>query len=382
MTSHLLIVNNFRNHSHSEIRGFARGINVISGANGAGKTSILEALSVAALTKSFTSSPDLSLIRTGEESYSIASEFISDLGVGLHIRVEYQLGPPAKKTIHLNNDRLRSSSDLVGRIPIVALTPDDKVITSGSPEERRRFLNLVLSQASRKYLQDEIEYRKALRQRNSLLTSAAKNNMPLSIAREQLAPWTQMLVKFGVPIMERRAQFIKEFRPFLLDAYRKLSHGREEPSFRYAPLGNEEWRGDPDFPAMLKERFATREAEELRRGTTLVGAHRDEMLIFIDPLREAKLFASQGQHKTLLVSMKLAEFNYLREASRETPILLLDDVFSELDNERAKQLLTLIASGEFGQAFITSTTRESFDGMIDFSGDENKLFVVDSGRIQ
>jgi DNA replication and repair protein RecF len=375
-------INSFRNHQGSILPHFARGINVISGANGAGKTSILEALSVAALTKSFTSSPDLSLIRTGEESYSIAAEFISDLKVGLHVTVEYQFGPPAKKTIHLNNDRLRSSADLVGRIPIVALTPDDKVITSGSPEERRRFLNLVLSQASRKYLQDEIEYRKALRQRNSLLSSAAKNNMPISIAREQLAPWTQMLVKFGMPIMQRRAQFIEEFRPFLLDAYRKLSQGREEPTFRYAPLGNEDWTGDMDFSTMLKDRFAAREGEELRRGTTLVGAHRDEMLIFIDPLRQAKLFASQGQHKTLLVSMKLAEFNYLKEASRETPILLLDDVFSELDTERAKQLLRLIASGEFGQAFITSTTRESFDGMIDFSGDENKLFVVDSGRIQ
>jgi DNA replication and repair protein RecF len=377
-----LTLTNFRNHRLTTIGGFASGINVIAGPNGAGKTSILEALSVAALSKSFTGVPDASLVTTGGSSYSVHCGFESSLRVGLHVIVDYTLGPPAKKIIYLNNDKLRSSSQLVGDIPIVALTPDDKVITSGSPDERRRFLNLVLSQSSKKYLEDEIEYRKALRQRNSLLSDAVKRGVSFVALKDKLTPWTEMLIKFAVPIMKRRAEFIHEFRPFLLESYRKLSEGKEEPSFRYAPMNNSEWDGNTDFDTMLRSRFKEREAEEYRRGNTLVGPHRDDMLIMIDPERTARDYASQGQHKTLLVSLKLAEFFYLREATRETPILLLDDVFSELDATRAKTLLALIASGEFGQTFISSTTRESFTGMIDFSGDKNMMFVVDSGIVQ
>lgn len=381
MLARTLTLTNFRNHLSTTISGFASGVNIIAGPNGAGKTTILEALSVAALSKSFTGSADSSLMRTTGTSYNVKSGFESSLGVGLHVSIEYVLGPPAKKTIHLNNDRLRSSSQLVGNIPIVALTPDDKVITGGSPDERRRFLNLVLSQSSKKYLEDEIEYRKALRQRNSLLTDAVKRGISFANVKEILAPWTEMLIKFAAPIMSRRAEFIEEFRPFLLTSYKKLSEGREEPSFRYAPMNNADWDGDKNFEAMLRKRFTEREAEEYRRGSTLVGPHRDDMFIMIDPERTARDYASQGQHKSLLVSMKLAEFDYLREATRETPILLLDDVFSELDAMRAKRLLELIASGEFGQTFISSTTRESFDGMIEFSGDKNKMFIVESGRV-
>lgn len=381
MLARTLTLTNFRNHLSTTISGFASGVNVIAGPNGAGKTTILEALSVAALSKSFTGSADSSLVRTGGISYSVKSGFESSLGVGLHVSIDYVLGPPAKKTIHLNNDRLRSSSQLIGNIPIVALTPDDKVITGGSPDERRRFLNLVLSQSSKKYLEDEIEYRKAVRQRNSLLTDAVKRGTSFANVKDILAPWTEMLIKFAVPIMSRRAEFIDEFRPFLLASYRKLSEGREEPSFRYAPMNDADCDGNMNFEALLRKRFIEREVEEYRRGSTLVGPHRDDMLIMIDPERTARDYASQGQHKSLLVSMKLAEFDYLREATRETPILLLDDVFSEFDATRAKRLLELIASGEFGQTFISSTTRESFDGMIDFLGDKNKMFVVESGRV-
>src|SRR5205807_8007443 len=124
-----------------------------------------------------------------------------------------------------------------------------------------------------------------------------------------------------------------------------------------------------------------REIEELKRGMTLIGAHRDELVIMISPEREAKKFASQGQHKSLLVAMKLAEFNYLREAASETPILLLDDVFSELDALRSKRLLELVSSGRFGQTIITSTTRENFDAMIDTGSEKNKIFIAEDGKI-
>ncbi len=382
MRAHSLDLTNFRNHSRTHIEGFATGINVISGQNGAGKTSILEALSVAALTKSFTDASDNTLVQTGAERFSIDAAFTSDLGVTLHCQTDYSLGPPVKKSIFVNNDRLRRSSDLIGRVPIVALTPDDKVITSGSPEERRRFLSLVLSQSSSLYLEDEIEFRKALRHRNSLLGKFRDGGTSVVNARPQLAPWTEVVIERSSRIMSRRAAFVKEFSPFLLNSYLLVTEGRETPSLQYAPMSFE-------YPAesahqmriFLEAEYLRRESEELKRGMTLIGAHRDELIIMIAPEREAKRYASQGQHKSLLVAMKLAEFNFLRDATHETPILLLDDVFSELDAARSKRLLQLIASGRFGQTFISSTTRENFDAMIDLSANQHRLFVVDGGKI-
>ncbi len=383
MRAHSLTIKKFRNHSESRISDFANGINVISGHNGAGKTSILEALSVAALTKSFTDAPDNTLVQTGADNFSVDATFISDLGVSLRCQTDFNIGPPAKKSIFINNDRLRRASDLIGRIPIVTLTPDDKVITSGSPEERRRFLSLVLSQASRLYLEDEIEFRKALRHRNSLLGDLKDRHVNIDNARSQLAPWTDVIIERSARIMSRRAAFVKEFSPFLLESYQLVSDGRESPSLRYAPMGFEHpAESSQQMRSFLEDECMRRESEELKRGMTLIGAHRDELIFMIAREREAKKFASQGQHKSLLVAMKLAEFNYLREATNETPILLLDDVFSELDAARSKRLLELISSGRFGQTFISSTTRENFDAMINFSSNEHRLFIVESGAVE
>lgn len=382
MRAQNLTISNFRNHSTTSISGFASGINVISGPNGAGKTSILEAISAAALTKSFTDAADNTLVRTGADNYTIDTEFISDLRVGLHCQVEYCPGPPVKKTIFVNNDRLRRSSDLIGQVPIVALTPDDKVITGGSPEERRKFLSLVLSQASRLYLEDEIEFRKALRQRNSLLGNFREQHTPLTKASTQIAPWTEVIIERSARIMSRRAAFVAEFSPFLLESYKLVSDASESPSLQYAPMGfAKDLKTTAEMRSFLEEEYARRESEELKRGMSLIGAHRDELIIMISPEREAKRFASQGQHKSLLVAMKLAEFNYLQDATNETPILLLDDVFSELDAGRSKRLLQLIASGGFGQTFISSTTRENFDAMIDLSTNKHSLFVVENGVV-
>ncbi|HYM19896.1 MAG TPA: DNA replication and repair protein RecF [Candidatus Kapabacteria bacterium] len=375
-------IRSFRNHSRSQLRELGSRFNVISGSNGAGKTSIIEALSVAALTKSFTDAPDAVLVQTGANTYSIDARFLSDNNVPLNVSVEYALGPPAKKNITVNNDKLRRSSDLVGRIPIVALTPDDKIITSGSPDERRRFLSIVLSQASRLYLEDELELRKALKHRNSLLLDMKQRGASLVSARASLAPWTEVVIERSARIMARRAAFVEEFRPFLEARYAELSGGNEHPSLWYCPIGQEEPYVPNAFREMLERAFERREAEELRRGTTLVGSHRDELMILIDDKREARRFASQGQHKTLLVSMKLAEYHYLRDATGETPILLLDDVFSELDANRAARLLELLSSSEYGQTFITSTTRESFAGLFAEARADDAMFIIENGTAE
>ncbi|MBS1903733.1 MAG: DNA replication and repair protein RecF [Bacteroidetes bacterium] len=376
-----LHITSFRNHRDTLLEAFGAKFNIINGPNGAGKTSVIESLSVAALTKSFTNAADAVLVQTGASMYSIDARFTSDNGVPLGVQVEYTAGPPARKTILVNSDKLRRSSDLIGRIPVVALTPDDKIITSGSPDDRRRFLSLVLSQASSLYLEDEIELKKAVKHRNSLLFEFKQRNTPASVARPQLAPWTEVVTERSARVMARRAAFVEEFRPFLEARYAELSGGNEKPSLWYCPLGIEEPYELGGFRPLLEREFDRRESEELRRGTTLVGAHRDELMMLIDDKREARKFASQGQHKTLLVSMKLAEYQYLRDATGETPILLLDDVFSELDANRAARLLELISSPQYGQTFITSTTRESFDTLLASGDHANRLIRIGEGQI-
>ncbi|MFI5200960.1 MAG: DNA replication/repair protein RecF [Candidatus Kapaibacterium sp.] len=389
MRAESIHLRNFRNHAETFVRELAPKINVLVGPNGAGKTSVLEALSVTTLTKSFTTYSDAVLVRRGEQKLEVDSHFVSDLGVPHKVSIAIEAGPPLRKSIVANSERIRSSADLVGLAPVVVLTPDEKVITGGSPNERRRFLNMVLSQASRAYLEDELEYRRALKQRNAILVSSRKDRRPLDYVQPLLAPWTELLLKNGARIMRRRARFTEEFRPRLLAAYAMLSQSREEPSLAYLPMGLElspppkEGGGGGwlDFNELLAREAARVEAEEVRRGATLFGPHRDELMLFINPGQEARLYASQGQHKTLLVAMKLAEFEYLREASQETPMLLLDDVFSELDEQRANELLELAASGNLGQTFITSTDAARFESIL-MPIDDCRIFRMKQGVIQ
>ncbi len=370
---------NVRNHADTVVRDLAPKINVLVGPNGAGKTSILEALSLATLTKSFTTASDAVLVRQNETALEVDARFVSDLEVEYRVSVQIDVSARMKKTIVANSERIRSSVDLVGRAPVVVLTPDEKIITGGPPAERRRFLNMVLSQASRAYLEDELEYRRALKQRNAMLTDARQKRQSLSAIQPFLAPWTLLVIKHGARIMQRRRVFTEEFRPRLLRAYRTLSQSREEPSLTYLPMGLEVEVGN--FDVVLAERARTCEVEEIRRGTTLFGPHRDELMCFINPGQEARLYASQGQHKTLLVAMKLAEFEYLKEAAGETPMLLLDDVFSELDHDRAKTLLELAMSGELGQTFISSTERERFEQLLGVQSGGNCILSIERGAI-
>lgn len=380
MRAHRLRVSNFRNHVDTTVEGFSEHVNVIVGPNGAGKTSLLEALSLATLTKSFSTASDAVLIRSGATTLLVEASMRSDLGVPHNVTVTVEPGPPLKKTLVANNDRVRSSAELVGRAPVVVLTPDDKIITSGPPGERRRFLSLVLSQANRTYLEDELEYKRTLKQRNAILADAKTQRRSLSYLRPFLEPWTDMLVKLGTRIMQKRASFCEEFRPYLLEAYQLLSESKEDPSLQYLPMGLE--HNGVEFGELLRSELARNELDELRRGTSLAGPHRDDLILNVNPGQSTKYYASQGQHKTYLVSMKLAEFRYLREATGETPLLLLDDVFSELDKRRAHQLLELASTGDLGQTFITSTDREVFEAAIDFATGYHSLYLVDSGTVR
>jgi DNA replication and repair protein RecF len=294
-----------------------------------------------------------------------------------------------KKTLMFNNDRLRAASDLIGRAPVVVLTPDDKIITSGPPAERRRFMNVVLSQASRTYLEHELGFKKALKHRNVILSDAKQSRRSMNDLRTVLEPWTEMVIHHASRVIERRNQFTKDFRPYLIEAYALVSEHREQPSIAYEPMGLSAKLIESGAEHFLRSQLEIVQRDEFRRGVSLVGAHRDDLMLYLNGTSPMRDHASQGQHKTLLVAMKLAEFRYLKEASGETPMLLLDDVFSELDQTRAGKLLELAESGDFGQTFITSTDRAIFERSLSFgkrigndASSDHRLFEVTDGTIQ
>lgn len=364
---------NFRNHADSYLECGEKA-NIILGDNGEGKTNLLEAVSYISLTKSFYASNDSVIVNIGETIFQIEANMVSDNGIKTKIHIGYDL-TTGEKVYSINNRRIEKFSSVIGKFPIVFLSPENSNITFGGPAERRKFLDLVLSQSNQMYFDDLSEYRKVVRHRNKVLSDA---KFIKSDPSALLEPWNEQLIRFGTRIMVKRRNFINEFQEYIFSSYKKLVDLREAPSMDYEPSFK---TGNSENDEMIFENFKTeierKNKEELRLGSTLVGPHRDEISFKINGL-ELRKYASQGQHKTFFVALKIGEFFYLKERCRENPILLLDDVFSELDDNRAQQMLLLIEN--LNQTFITSTNFDIFDKVLNF-GEKNKKVVVRNGKI-
>ncbi|MBI5464846.1 MAG: DNA replication/repair protein RecF [Ignavibacteriales bacterium] len=343
-----LQIENFRNHINTHVT-CSLNSNVFSGNNGEGKTNVLEAVSFLCLTKSFYAATDNTALRFGQPHFHVEGEFQSDQGVHYAVRVTYD-GATNAKHVLINNAAVGKLSTVVGQFPIVVLSPENNAITFGGPGDRRKFMDLVIAQASKSYFEDLLEYRKVLRQRNKILSDAKQTRADCSTLLE---PWNETLVTRGAKIVLKRREFVKEFRPQVEQQFAELVGQSEIPGVAYASdVGNDAQPSLGEIERALAEGLKQRYGEERRTGTTLVGPHRDELEFTLNNT-ELRRFASQGQHKTFLVSLKLAEFFYLQERCRETPLLLLDDVFGELDEHRAVNVLRRTAS--MGQTFITTT---------------------------
>lgn len=361
----------FRNHLNSEF-SFGEGVNVLLGNNGQGKTNVLEAISYLCLTKSFYASGDAIVVQHGKENFEVEGTMVSDTRIDYRIRVAFDASQ-GQKAYFINRKAIEPFSSVVGKFPVVICSPEHAPITQGSPMERRKFVNFVLSQESQAYYMTLAEYQKVLKQRNKILLDA-------KFSRDEtdtlLEPWNEQLVTLGSEIINRRQKFTNEFLPYLRSAYHRIA-GDEEPMIRYQTFTAFENRDEDDIRQAFIERLRERKVEERRLGATLVGPHRDEFVFTLngDDLRK---FASQGQHKTFLVALKIAEFFYLKERQHETPLMLLDDVFSELDESRATHLLDFISS--LGQTFLTSTYLQLFDRLID-GGEKSRRFFIENGTV-
>ena len=364
---------NFRNHRDTRIECSPK-LNILTGINGAGKTNLLEAISYACLTKSFFGHKDGAVVQIGEEGFSVVAELESDVSVRHRVSVVYDRTSALKK-IAVDRESAPSVAAMVGMFPVVILAPENREITTGSPAERRRFMDIVLSQASRPYLDDILEFRRVVRQRNRILTEhRAARTQPGAI----LEPWNEALVERGSRIIRKRSTFVEEFQPHLSDAFRILTDRSELPSIEYRPLEKESIPSRREnVEDMLRAEVKRVAFSELRLGMTLAGPHRDELALGINGM-DVRRFASQGQHKTWLIALKVAEFTYLKDRRNETPLLLLDDVFGELDASRSDKLFDLVLS--IGQTFMTTTDEERANRIAGEAG--TKLFSVQSGHVK
>jgi DNA replication and repair protein RecF len=336
---------NLRNHGHTEI-DCPEGTLLLLGENGAGKTTVLEAISLLCTSRSFVTHQDKSLLRREADGYRIEGWFTSTTTSRRSVALAYD-ADPGRKQIEMDNALLPAAADLIGAFPLVALSPQHRPITAGGPGERRSFMDFIVSQLHHVYLMDLIAYRRALRQRNALL---ADHDRRPSDVRSTLEVWDTSLAESAVRILRRRHRFVEEFVPYLIEAMHSVIQQREEVALRYVSSMDIDPFGDTAVDE-YRERLALRMDADIRRGTTTAGPHRDELEILLNGL-DVRAQASQGQHKTVLIALKLAEYRYLHTHLDEPPILLLDDVFSELDDERLANVLRLVDG--LGQTFITS----------------------------
>ncbi len=369
-------ISNLRNHKETILK-FNNNLNLIYGLNGAGKTTILEAISICGFSKSFLPTKDSSLIRINEGFYRIKAEAMTDLNAPYKIEVKYE--PGKRKSISSTVGDNLSPKDIIGEAPTAILSPDFKSITFGSPGSRRSFINRLLSQIFKSYIESLYKARKALRQRNTLLSDIRAG----AWANKDLAnSWTEVLIEASVDIISKRAKFVEDFNPVFKKYYEEVSGGKEDVDLEYDPSGgkfplNYDF-GRENVRENLERLSYELKDEEIRRGMTLFGPQKDDLKILING-GIAKEYASQGQHKTLLISLKMAEFEYLKEMNRETPIVLFDDIFSELDADRVEKVLEVVRENK-AQTFITATDRDLLMKTANLTGDYG-FYKIKDGEV-
>ena len=333
---------NIRKHTDTKIE-FANKLNYIVGGNGVGKTTILESIYYLCTTKSCITASDSDVVKIGENGFGIQGDFIGLTNDNVQVIYSYIEN---KKVYMLSNKQVARFSDIIGKFPVVLLSPADHSITQGYPAERRRFVDSVISQASRTYLNLLIEYNRTLKQRTYLLNRIREN---YSNNISELDSWNKKLVGTGVEIIKHRKEFIAEFESYISNSYQKILSNREEPKVHYYFLDG---KCLDNLENCFEQLLAQKEEDEIRRGTNLVGPHRDDFVFDINGMN-LKIYGSQGQHKTFQTVLRFAEYFYLKDKTGISPLFLLDDVFGELDAERAAAISGYLSS--VGQAIITLT---------------------------
>ena len=355
---------NFKNYAEISLEPGLR-VNCFTGNNGVGKTNILDAIHYLSLCKSYFHTPDTQIIRHNEPFFVIQGEYVVS-GSSENIYCGVKRG--AKKNFMRNKKEYERLSEHIGLLPVVMISPSDSALVWEGGEERRRWINEVISQYDVAYLSDLQSYNRVLSQRNALLKKDAESG---TMSSELLYVFNEQLTAYGVNIYEKRVEFVKELSPLFQEFYNFISSGNEEVALVYNSALNER-----TFTEILEES----EAKDRYVLYTSCGIHRDD-LVFTMQSYPVKRVGSQGQQKTYLTALKLAVYEFMKSRSKVTPILLMDDIFDKFDIHRVKKVLQLVSDNRFGQIFITDTHTDRMSEALDSTGGQAKIFEVSGNNI-
>ena len=354
---------NYKNLEQVELN-FSSKMNCFFGLNGMGKTNLLDAIYYLSFCKSCTNPIDSQNIRHDQDFFVVQGFY--EMEDGTPEESYCGLKRRQKKQFKRNKKEYTRLSDHIGFVPLVMVSPSDSDLIAGGSEERRRFMDVVISQYDKEYLDALIRYNKALAQRNTLLKAEQEPE------GELFEVWEEMMASAGEIVHRKRAEFISEFIPIFQSFYSYISQDKEKVDLIY-----ESHAKDASLLDILREnRFRDR-----IMGYSLRGIHKDELNMLLGDF-SIKREGSQGQNKTYLIALKLAQFDFLkRTGSNTTPLLLLDDIFDKLDASRVEQIIKLVAGDSFGQIFITDTNREHLDKILSKTEQDYKIFSVDAGTV-
>ena len=383
-----LFLADFKNY-HNCSFSFSPKLNFIHGENGNGKTNILEAISMLCYTKSFLMNAEADCVRNGQDAFEIIGDFVNRVNSKSRVKFLYHKEENTKQII-LDNDRVTRSNDFLGRFPLIVLSPYDLKLTMGTQQDRRRNFDLLISQVSKVYLSDLRKYSKIIKQKNSLLKeNLATRRYSIKELKDLVSVWNAELLDLAVKIMIRRLDFIEEFKLSINSCFNRIVGNKYVPVVSYQSEILEEAESAEYNVESLKRKLEAALDEkldqEIKRGLSLAGPHRDNYIFSMNKqgeLFDMKTFASQGEHKTFVVSLKLSEFGYINENLKHTnsgePVLLLDDIFSELDRSRISKIAELIT--DFNQVFITTTDKEHL-GILERNFSESRSFNIVNGAV-
>jgi len=354
---------NFKNYQEFEAQ-FSEKINCFVGNNGMGKTNLLDAIYYLSFCKSFFNTIDSQNIKHGEALFLLQGLFNKE---GEEVEVYCGLKRNQKKIFKKNKVEYERLSEHIGAFPLVMISPSDSDLINESSEVRRRFLDGIISQYDKVYLDKLINYTHILKQRNALLKQFYETR---SFDAESLDIWDEQLIIFGTIILQIRIQFLQQFIPLFNHYYQFISESREEVALHYQNSLEEN-----DFKTALANALPRDRAV----GYTTVGPHKDDLEFTIAGF-SLKKFASQGQQKSYLLALKLAQFEFIKTQKNTKPLLLLDDIYDKLDEQRFTKLLDLVSGDNFGQVFITDTHPERIQVLLNAKNIDAKLFLVENGK--
>lgn len=345
MTLDNIEILNFKNIPNAKLE-FSPGVNCLLGMNGMGKSNLLDAIHLLSMARTMSSLPDSSLLKHGEDMMLVKGDFNTDANTKDSISCGIARGK--RKSLKRNGKEYAKFSEHIGNYPIVISTPDDSRIVSGSGEERRKLMDMVISQADPAYLAALIKYNRALENRNKMLRAGVKDPILYESIENTMEETASVIHK-------ARKEWVETIAPFVAEIYERISGAHEKTEIKYKSKLNE---------ASMKEVLDTHRAKDQVLGYTSAGVHRDDIESSLDGY-SLRALGSQGQLKTFAVALRLAIFRYLKQQKGVTPLLLLDDIFDKLDATRVENIMKEVTSaGDFGQIFITDTNRKHLDDIL------------------